>query len=248
MTPRRVLVTGGSKGIGRAVAESFAAEGADVVVGYHSDQAAAEETCARLAELGGHGIARHGDISTEPGAQQLVRAAQAATGGLDVLVHCAVHAARGDLLTSDSDDVATAVSGNGLSLLWLARTAAPLMPPGGSIVLLTSQGARTVIPGYGLIGPPKALAESLATYLAVELAPREIRVNIVESGPVDTHSFRRAVGAADQALASAQRRTPLGRLVAAADVGRLVRQLSTDTFGMVTGQRLVVDGGLTLRG
>jgi len=241
-----VLITGGSKGIGRAVAESFAAAGATVVVGYHRDRAAAERTCQGLLKVGGRGIPAAGDIGSEDGVRALVQTASAAVDGFDAIVHCAVRAVPGDLLTAKAAELSPAVAANGLSILWLAQQALPLLRRGSSIVFLSSQGARSMIPGYGLIGPPKAFAESLACYLAVELAVHGIRVNVVESGPVDTESFRSAVGVADQVLKSTSRRTPAGRGVTVADVGAVVLQVCSPGFSMVTGQRIVVDGGLTL--
>lgn len=243
---QRVLVIGASKGIGRAIAIAFGAAGASVAVGYHRDGAGAAETVELAVGAGGRAAAVVGDVSREPSAAAMVRDAASTLGGLDVVVHSAVHASRATLSTVDSRRVVESVSSNGLSFLWTARAAASEMTGPGAIVFLTSQGARAVVPDYGLIGPPKALAEAYARYLAVELAERAITVNVVECGPVDTESFRKAVASADAVAMGLARRTPAGRGVVPAEVGAVVTALAGPSFSMMTGQRVVLDGGLSL--
>jgi len=247
--PQRVIVTGGSRGIGRAVVEAFAARGAEIVFGFNTAGTGAAEVVETVRSLGGRARAVQADLTRPAQASAFVEAAVAELGAVDVLVHCAVAAARGSLLEVEDASLATAVDANGVVFLRLVRALAPCLAGPGSIVFLTSQGGRDVVPDYGLVGPPKALAESFARYLAVELGPRAIRVNIVEAGPIDTPSFR-AVTAPGMGVEAFMRgvaaRTPLKRIVTPQDVAGVVLDLCGEQFAMVTGQRVVVDGGLTL--
>jgi enoyl-[acyl-carrier protein] reductase III len=126
-----------------------------------------------------------------------------------------------------------------------AKRAQGLMHDGGHMVALSSQGASRVLPGYMVVGASKAALETVARYLAVELGPRGIRVNVVSPGIVDTDALRH-FPAREQLLGEGTAKTPLGRLASPQDVAEMVSFLTSERATMVTGQTLVIDGGAGL--
>jgi NAD(P)-dependent dehydrogenase (short-subunit alcohol dehydrogenase family) len=240
-----ILVVGGSKGIGRATCLRFA-PGNDVFVNCHSDIAAGEATVAAVVDAGGRGHLVVGDVGTPDGAAQVLEKVAAHTGALDQLVHCAVDPLSAPLLEVDLDDFARSVHVSGLSLLYVVRAATDLLHAGSSVFFLSSLGSKRVVPGYGAIGSSKALAESLVRYLAVELAPRGVRVNTVSSGPLDTDAYRSAFANAAERLAVAARNNPSHRPLTTDDVAALISLLASADAGLVQGQEVRVDGGLYL--
>src|SRR5439155_6395163 len=130
---------------------------------------------------------------------------------------------------------------NARALLSLARTAAPSMQPGSSFVAISSLGAQRVLENYVLVGASKAALESVVRYLAVELAPRDIRVNAVSAGLVETGALDHFPNR-DELISSFRARTPANRLVDPDDVAAVVTFLCSPEAEMVRGQTLVVDG------
>lgn len=245
-----ILVTGGTKGLGRATALRFAAPGIDVFVNYHSDEAAAENTAAAIREKGGVAHLVRADLGTVEGAQAAVAAVAQATDRLDQVVHCAVDASlRGPLLDMEPDRFGRAVQCNGLALLALVQSAVPLFRRGSAVVFVTSRGSQVAVSGYGAVGAPKALGEALVTYLAVELAPLGVRANSVAASTLDTESLRSVLSEerAIRWLDRAAKQNPSGRLVELSEVVDAIEFLCSDGAAMIQGQRLNVDGGFYLR-
>lgn len=243
-----VLITGGSKGIGGALALRLAGPGSTVFVNYHSDDASAEATVRGVVERGGEAVPLKVDVGSAEGCRQLLDEVSGRVDRLDLLVHGAVSSVTGPTLELDPADFARAVELNGSALLYLTQAALPLLKPGSAVVFLSSKGSVAAVPNYAALGAPKAMAEALVRYLAVELAPRGVRVNTVSSGPLDTDAFRGMFpGSADERLAAAAAANPSGRGLEIDDVLGLIEFLTTDAAAMVQGQRLHVDGGLYLR-
>ena len=235
-----VLVTGGSRGIGKAIALRFASLGAArVAIGYMRGDTAAEETSAELRALGAEPILVRGNVASQRVAEEV-----AALGPLNALVHAAATGVIRPALETDDKHWEWTLSANARALLSLTRAAEPAMPSGSSIVGISSLGSVRVLENYALVGTSKAALEALVRYLAVELATRGIRVNAVSAGVVET-------GALDhfpnkEQMLEMGARNPVGRLVSPDDVADLVTYLCSPGADMIRGQTVVIDGGWSL--
>ena len=240
---KSVLVTGGSRGIGKGIALRFADLGAArVAISYLRNDRAAEETGAELRERGVETLVLRGNVGDPEKAARLV----ADAGPLDVLVS---NAATGVIrpfeeLTEKHWD--WTLNANARALLTLARHAAPAMRPGSSIIAISSLGGERVLDDYLLVGTSKAALESLVRYLAVELAPRGIRVNAVSAGLVDTGALE-FFSDRERMLETFRERTPAGRLTEPDDIADVVAFLASPEADMIRGQVVVVDGGYAIR-
>jgi enoyl-[acyl-carrier protein] reductase III len=237
---KSVLVTGGSRGIGKAIALRFASEGAGLVaIGYMRSDTAAEETAAELRRLGAESVLVRGNVASARIATEV-----AALGPLDVLVHNAATGVIRPALETEDKHWDWTHGANARALLSLTRAAAPTMPSGSSIVALSSLGSHRVLENYALVGTSKAALEALVRYLAVELGSAGIRVNAVSAGVVET-------GALDyfpnrEEMLRLGRANPAGRIVTPEDVAAAVALLCSPDAAMIRGQVLVVDGGFSL--
>jgi len=235
-----VLVTGGSRGIGRAIALRFARDGASrVAIGYLRNDKAAEATADELREAGAEPVLVRGNVTSSRVLDEV-----ALLGPLDVLVHNAASGVVRDALDTEEKHWDWTLGANARALLALAKAAAPQMPRGSSIVGISSLGSSRVMAGYTLVGVSKAALEALVRYLAVELAPRGIRVNAVSGGVVET-------GALDhfpnrEEMLEFGRANPAGRLVEPDDIAGAVAFLCSPDAEMIRGQVVVVDGGFSL--
>ena len=243
MTPHggSVFVTGGSRGIGKAIALRFARDGAArVAIGYFRSDTAADETAAELRALGAEPVLVRGNIASERVLEQV-----AALGPLDVLVHNAATGVIKPALETEDKHWDWTLAANARALLSLARVVTPSMPEGASIVGISSLGATRVLDNYTLVGTSKAALEALVRYLAVELAPRGIRVNAVSAGVVETAALEHFPNREEMLAMGAA--TPAGRIVTPEDIAGVVAFLCSDDAAMIRGQTIVIDGGFSLR-
>jgi len=233
---RSVLVTGGSRGIGKGIALRLARDGAArVAIGYFRSDAAAEE----LRALGAEPVLVRGNVTSARVAEQVE-----ALGALDVLVHNAATGVIRPALETEDKHWDWTLNANARALLGLVRVAAPAMPAGATVVGISSLGSSRVLENYTLVGTSKAALEALVRYLAVELAPRGIRVNAVSAGVVETGALEHFPNR-EEMLASAAR-NPVGRLVTPDDVAGVVSFLCSADAEMIRGQTIVIDGGWSL--
>ena len=237
---RRVLVTGGSRGIGRAIALRLARDGASTVaIGYFRSDSAAEETGEELRALGAEPVLVRGNVTSSRVAEQV-----AALGPLDVLVHNAATGVIRPALETDDRHWDWTLNANARALLGLTRVAAPSLPVGASIVAISSLGSVRVLENYSLVGTSKAALEALVRYLAVELAPRGIRVNAVSAGVVETGALDHFPNREEMLASGAG--NPAGRIVMPDDVAGVVSFLCSPDAEMIRGQTVVIDGGWSL--
>jgi enoyl-[acyl-carrier protein] reductase III len=234
-----VLVTGGTRGIGLAIALRLVRDGASrAVLGYMRNDAAAEEAARKIRAAGAEPVLVRGEVSKET-----VIAELASHGPYRVVVHNAATGVIRPALETTDHHWDWTVNANARALLALARATAPSMPEGSSIIGISSLGAQRVLENYVLVGTSKAALEAVVRYLGVELAPA-IRVNAVSGGVVDTGALEHFPNR-EEMLRSAER-TPAGRLVEADDIAGAVSFLCSTDAAMVCGQTIIVDGGFSL--
>jgi enoyl-[acyl-carrier protein] reductase III len=239
---KSVLVTGGTRGVGKAIALRFAELGAArVAVSYLRNDRAAAETADELGALGAEPVTLRGNVGDPDKARGVVEGA----GAIDVLVSNAATGVIRPLMELTEKHWDWTLNANARALLTLARHAVPSMPPGSSIVAISSMGGDRVLDNYSLVGTSKAALESLVRYLAVELAPREIRVNAVSAGLVETGALEFFPNR-EEMVARFRDRTPAGRLVDPGDVAKVVTFLASPESEMIRGQAVVVDGGYSV--
>ena len=242
---KRALVTGASRGIGRAVALRLAADGASVAVNYHTGEAEAADVVAAITGSGGTAVAIGGDVSDAPQAAGLVAAAQEALEGLDILVNNA-GITRDNLALRLSEEDWDAVLDTNLKGAFLCTKAAlrpMLRQRSGRIINMSSVVAGTGNPGQANYAAAKAGLIGLTKTLAREVASRGITVNAVAPGFISTRMVD-AITEEQQALVL--ERIPLARFGTPEDVAAAIAFLASDDTGYITGQVLGVDGGLSL--
>ena len=249
LTGKVALVTGSSRGIGRACALRLAAAGADVVVNYVTSGREADDVAAQIAALGRNAACVRADVGAEEDVADMVGFVEREFGRLDVLVHNAATGGFRPLAATTQRHFDAAMHTNVLSLVHLLKAAKPLLERAdgrGKVVVLSSHGTHMALPMYGLIGGSKAALTALARHWALELGDRGVNVNVVEAGLVETDSTKRLPGAAEM-FAGRRHKTMMGeRMLEAADVADAVLFLASPLSDLVQGQTLVVDGGAAI--
>jgi len=236
------LVTGGTRGIGRAISLRFARAGALVVANYLRNEAAARELKV-LAEQEQLRIELcRADVATPEGLKQIEAAVEQSGPKISGLLHCAATGAHRSFSELTSRHLDWTFQLNVRSFFELMKILLPRFNSGSSVVAVSSPGAQRALSGYTVVGASKGALESLARHLAVELAPRGIKINILAPGAVATDAWK-AIPGGEAKLAEAARRSPLGRLVTAEEVAWAAQFLCSSAASGINGQTLVVDGG-----
>ena len=239
------LVTGGSRGIGRAIALELARRGADIAFNYMRNHRAARDTEAALLEAGARCLRVRAHLGDEAAIGRLFESVEREFGRLDILVNNAASGVMRSAAELESRHWDWTMDINAKAPWRCAVAAAELMRDGGSIVNISSPGSTRVLPDYFVVGVSKAALESLTRYLAIEFGPRDITVNAVSASFIQTGAVD-AFPEGSPARELAQRPTPAGRVVTPEDVARAVAFLCGPDARMIRGQVLLVDGGETL--
>jgi len=246
LTGKVALVTGGSRGIGRAIALRFAESGADVAINYLRNAAPAEETGRLIEKTGRRAVLVKANVADEQGVTRIYDAVGEHFGRLDILISNAASGVLKSVLELTQRHWHWTMDINAGALLPLARHAVELMGEGGGkIVAVSSLGATRAIPNYAAVGASKAALESLVRHMAIELAPRGINVNAASAGIVETGALKHFPNR-DAMVEYTRSRTPAGRLTSVADVADVVLFLVSDLARMMHGQVVVVDGGYSI--
>jgi enoyl-[acyl-carrier protein] reductase III len=241
---RWALVTGGSRGIGRAVALTLAEQGWNVAVAYLQNHDAANEVAGAVRSRGRDVLLHAGNLGSTETCGALVERLAAEAGHLDGLVHAAALGALSPVLETRPGRWRLAWDSQVGALIDLVSRARRIFRRGGGIVALTSLGSARVMPGYGPIASAKGSLETLVRYLAAELVEEDINVNAVCGGPVDTASLR-SFSSFDELDAESRRRVP-GRLGRPEDLAPVVAFLLGAGARWIRGQVVVADGGFSL--
>jgi enoyl-[acyl-carrier protein] reductase III len=241
------MVTGASRGIGRAIVKKLASAGCDVAIGYYNGHEEAEAVCAAIRAMGRRACTIQGDVGNPASVEEVFSEFRGHFDRLDILVSNAATGVLRPVLEMSLKHWRWCLETNALALAMLVQCAVPLMSEGGRIVAMSSLGASRAIPGYGFVGASKAALESLVRTLAQELGPRGIRVNAVSAGVVDTDALR-FFPDRESLLSSFVERAPAGKALTAEDVAGAVYLLCLPEAAMVTGHTLVVDGGFNIAG
>jgi NAD(P)-dependent dehydrogenase (short-subunit alcohol dehydrogenase family)/3-oxoacyl-(acyl-carrier-protein) synthase len=241
------LITGGGKGVGRAVAHEFVHQGATVVINYFHSRDAARRTQAELTEMGGQVHLIRASVAKQEHVHRMFDEIERLVSGIDILVNNAASGALVPFEDLEEGHWRRAFATNLNGSLWCAQRAAPMMAArgGGSIVNLSSIGAGLVISNYLPVGTSKAAVESLTRYLAVQWAPVNIRVNTASCSLIDGEVAQLFPDAVEMQRVTAAA-TPLGRLATATDLANVVLFLASEKSAWITGQTILADGGLSL--
>jgi len=243
------LVTGSGRGIGRSIALHFASLGANLVINFFRNRDPAEDVAEKVHKLGRDALVVKANVGEIDEINHLFREIEERYGGLDIFVSNAASGYNRPALEQKPRGWDWTMNINARSFLFATQQAVPLMEKrgGGSIVAITSQGGDRVMPDYVVVGASKAALNALTRYLAVELAPKNIVVNAVSPGVVETDVLKHfAVMQKEGLLENIVENTPAGRLVTPEDVARVVAFLCSPESEMIRGEIITVDGGLAL--
>jgi len=241
------LITGGSRGIGRAIALRLAENGVDVIVNYVRHRRDAEETVAAIEERGVKCLAVKANVAKETDVVRMFDEVREKYESLDILVSNAASGVLKPAMELTHRHWNWAMDINARALLTLTQHAVPMMKKGGRIMAVSSLGAVRAVPNYTVVGASKAALESLIRHLAVELGPKGILVNTISAGVVDTDALKKFPNR-DEIIGVSLERTPLRRLTTPEDVADLALFLCSDLSKMIHGQVVVVDGGYAIQG
>ncbi len=239
------FVTGGTRGIGLAVAERLAERGADIVISYFRSRQSANEAVEKIKSFGVDCYAHRANMGNHDQIPAIFDDIKAKFGKLDILISNAALGLYTSMLAIDDKAWDLSMHTNARAFLNCVQLASPIMPDHSRIVTLSSLGSIRYIPGYAAIGVSKAAIENMVKYMAIELAPRHITVNCVSGGFIDTSALKVFPNYEDMKR-EVSARTPFKRIGTPAEVADVVVFMATPKASWITGQTIIVDGGYSL--
>ncbi|WP_369125039.1 enoyl-[acyl-carrier-protein] reductase FabL [Desulfogranum marinum] len=248
MQGKTALITGGSRGIGRAIALRLAECGVNIIVNFVRHRSDADQAVEAIKAKGVQCFAVKANIADEIHVAQLFESIKEhGVEHLDIVVSNAASGVLKPAMELTPRHWDWAMNINARALLSLTQHALPMMGEGGRIIAISSMGSVRAIPDYTVVGASKAALESLVRHLAVEIGPKKITINTLSAGVVDTDALKKFPNR-EKILKAAEQRTPLGRLTTPEDVADVALFLCSDLASMVHGQVVVVDGGYAIQG
>ena len=239
------LVTGGSRGIGKSISLKLAEAGVDVIINYFRKRETAEITCQEIASKGVKTLAVKANLADPEKINRMFEEISAKFGKIDILINNAASGAARKALDLETDEWDWTMNVNARGALLCSQRAVKLLPNGGVIINISSLGSHLVMPVYTAVGISKAALEALTRYLAIELAPNNIRVNAISAAAVETDALKIYAGDSST-IKTAVNSTPAGRMVHPEDIANIVLFLCSEEASMIRGQTIIVDGGLSL--
>lgn len=238
---KTAIVTGASRGIGRAIALKLGQSGASVVVNYANNAKAADQVVSQIAESGGQAVSVQADMQKPSEVSALFDAAEKHFGSIDILVNnagIALFKKIADFTEKEFDD---SFALNVKGLFFACQQAAQKMTDGGKIINISSSVTKMMLPDYGVYAATKGAVEQITKVLAKELGHRKIAVNAISPGPVDTELFRQ--GKTEQQIQNLADMAAFGRIGTPGDIAGAVLLLVSGEAGWISGQNLCVNGG-----
>lgn len=244
---KNVLITGGARGIGRAIARKLATSGCNIAINYYNSHAEAEALCEEIRALGSTAIAIQGSVADPESVKEVFDQFKQEFSQLDILVNNAASGVLRSILSMNRKHWRWCMETNALAIVLTVQQAIDLMPSGGRILALSSLGASRAIPEYGFVGASKAAVESLVRSLAQELGSRGITVNTISAGVVDTDALSYFPNRTEL-LNDYKRRNPVQKDLMPEHVANAAYLLCLPEAEMINGHTLVVDGGFAISG
>jgi enoyl-[acyl-carrier protein] reductase III len=249
LTGRVALITGSSRGIGRACGLRLAQAGADIVLNYISNEQAAMETADEIRELGRSVAVIRADVSQREDVESMIEFVKLEFGGLDVLVSNAATGGFRPLLATTDRNFEAAMNINVRPVIYLVQAALPLLEQSdgrAKVIAISSHGSFMALPMYGTIGSSKAALEAVMRHFALECGGRDINFNIIRAGLVETDSTRRIPNAEMMFQGRIHKSMTGDRLLTVEDVADTVLYLASPLSDLVQGETLTVDGGAAI--
>lgn len=242
---RLALVTGGGRGIGRAIALKLASQGANIIVNFFRHRESAEQTAKDIEALGVKAETIRANVGDPAKIDEMFDTIANKFGYLDILINNAASGVGRSVLDVDVKAWEWTMNANARASLLCAQRASKLMEGrDGKIVNISSLGSYFVLPTYAVVGVSKAALEALTRYLAIELAPKGICVNAVAASAVETEALKFYIK--EGLLQDTRQATPVGRMVIPEDVAKVVAFLCSEEAFMIRGQTIIVDGGTSI--
>ncbi len=244
---KNALVTGGSRGIGKAIGLRLARAGCNVGVNYFVSADEARSVCEEMRQIGVEAFAARGDVKNPSSVEEMFSAVREHFDRLDFLIHNAASGVLKPVLEMTTKDWRWCLETNALSLNHVVQQGKDLLVEGSRVLVLSSLGAARAFPNYSYIGASKAALESLVRSLSLELAPSGVSVNTISAGLVDTDAIQHFPNR-DQLVDEFRSRSLLGREIRAEEVADVAYLLCLPESAAIRGQTIVVDGGFSIVG